>query len=163
MITCTFENGGKASLRHAVVDGLVLREDKILLVKRSEEIIEGGKWALIGGYVSRDENVREALQREIFEESGYRVDTIILLAINDRPDRLREDRQNISFVFFCEAGRQEGESDWEVTDKQWFPLDNLPRKEEIAFDHYAMIQLYKRQKKNAKTIPVLLGTLSLKS
>jgi 8-oxo-dGTP diphosphatase len=158
MITCTFEDGGNASLRHAVIDGIVLKDDKILLVKRAEQLLEGGKWSLVGGFVGRDENLSEAQRREIFEETGYRVDNITLLAINDRPDRPHEDRQNISFIFFCEAGKKEGESDWEVTDKKWFPLDGLPKKEEIAFDHYDAIQLYLRYKRNEMTIPILLGS-----
>lgn len=32
MIGCTFENGNHASLRHVVVDNLVLQGDRILLV-----------------------------------------------------------------------------------------------------------------------------------
>ncbi|HVA96147.1 MAG TPA: NUDIX hydrolase [Candidatus Acidoferrales bacterium] len=157
MITCTFEDGGTSSLRHAVIDGIVLKDAKILLVKRAETLLEGGKWALVGGFVGRDEQLAEALQREIFEETGYRVSNITLLAINDNPDRPHEDRQNISFVFFCDAGKQEGESDWEVTDKQWFSFDELPKEEEVAFDHYQAIQLYIRYKKEAVSLPVLGG------
>ncbi len=43
MIGCTFENGNHASLRHVVVDNLVLQGDRILLVKRAPALIEGGK------------------------------------------------------------------------------------------------------------------------
>ena len=153
MITCTFEDGGKGKLRHVTVDGLVIKDDKILLVKRAQKLLEGGKWGVIGGFVDRDENLKEALKREIFEETGYRVTDITLLCINDDPNRPREDRQNISFVFFCHAGEKEGESDWEVTDKQWFSFDNLPPKEEIAFDHYDDIQLYLQYKKGDIQIP----------
>jgi len=70
MITCTFENGNRASLRHVVVDNLVLQGDRILLVKRAVQLIEGGKWGLVGGFVDRDETIRQAAAREIMEETG---------------------------------------------------------------------------------------------
>lgn len=155
MIQCTFENNNKASLRHAVVDVLVLKENKLLLVKRAAGILEAGKWALVGGYVERDENLQEAVAREIFEETGYRVEDITLLTVNHNPDRPHEDRQNISFVFFCQALVKEGESDWEVVDQQWFGFDELPEEKTIAFDHAKNIKLYLSYKKDRLTLPIL--------
>ncbi len=35
MITCTFEDGGKGTLRHDVVHGIVEKDGKILFVKRA--------------------------------------------------------------------------------------------------------------------------------
>ena len=96
MLTCIFENGERASLRHAVVDALVLDKQKILLVKRAKKLLEGGKWALIGGFVGRDENLKQAVAREVMEESGYKVKNITLLTIRDNPNRPKEDRQNIA-------------------------------------------------------------------
>ena len=147
MISCAFENGNKASLRHVTVDILILKDDTVLLVKRTNKILEGGKWSLVGGFVDRDENLKEAVEREIFEESGYRVSGITLLTVNDSPNRPHEDRQNISFVFFCEAEAKEGKSDWEVDDQQWFSFDALPAKEEVAFDHYQNIEKYREYRK----------------
>ncbi|HEX8932049.1 MAG TPA: NUDIX hydrolase, partial [Patescibacteria group bacterium] len=112
MIHCTFENGNKTSLRHAVVDIIVLKDNQVLLIKRSPKISEGGKWAIIGGFVDRDETLTEAATREVFEETGYRIKNLSLLTIRDNPHRPREDRQNIAFVFFCTALEQEGEMDW---------------------------------------------------
>ncbi|MEK7571539.1 MAG: NUDIX hydrolase [Patescibacteria group bacterium] len=150
MITCAFENGNKASLRHVVVDILVIKDDRILLVKRTKKLLEGGKWALVGGFVDRDEDLKKAASREVFEESGYRIKNLELLHINQRPDRPHEDRQNISFVFVGTAGEKEGESDWEVDDQQWFSFEALPPQETIAFDHYEDIQQYLKQKRGEK-------------
>ena len=149
MIHCQFENGNKASLRHAVVDVLILKEGKLLLIKRAEKLDEGGKWALVGGYVERDEELEETVTRETFEESGYRITDIQLLRINSNPNRPHEDRQNISFVHYCTALEKEGESDWEVTDQKWVSFDELPPKADIAFDHYEDIQAYLALKKKA--------------
>jgi len=59
MINCTFENGNKASLRHVVVHAIVEMDGKLLLIKRSNELLEGGKWSLPSGFLDRDETAQE--------------------------------------------------------------------------------------------------------
>jgi ADP-ribose pyrophosphatase YjhB (NUDIX family) len=147
VIKCEFENGNEAYLRHAVVDVLVLKDDSILLVKRSKNFLEGGKWSLPGGFVNRGENLKQAAQREVFEETGCKISDIKLLQINDEPDRPMEDRQNIAFVFTCAVGEKTQEGDNEVVDLQWFSLSTLPEKSQIAFDHYKNICRYLEMKK----------------
>jgi 8-oxo-dGTP diphosphatase len=156
MITCAFENGNKASLRHVVIDTLVIKENRLLMVKRIPELLEGGKWGIIGGFMDRDESLKQAVEREVFEETGYKVTDITLLTIRDNPDRPHdEDRQNVSFVFFCTALEKEGEMDWESTKMEWFAFDNLPPQEQIAFDHYKNIELYLQYKKEKFPLPHL--------
>ena len=155
MIKCTFENGDSAMLRHVCVDTLVIKENKLLLVKRVDKLLEGGKWGVIGGFVERDENIKQAAAREVMEETGYAVSNIQLMTIRDNPDRPHEDRQNIAFVFFCEAGEKIGKPDWESTTQEWFSFDSLPKEEEIAFDHYKNIELYIKFKKQGFDIPFL--------
>lgn len=79
MLTCIFEDGGTGQMRHAVVDTIVHRRHKILLNKRASRLLEGGKWGLLGGYIDLNESIREAVKREVFEESGWRVDNLQLL------------------------------------------------------------------------------------
>lgn len=144
MLACTFENNHQTSLRHAVVDVLVLRERQILLVKRVGKILEGGKWALPGGYVERDETLFQAAAREVLEETGYQVSNLTLLTIRDNPDRPKEDRQNIAFVYYCQVAAKTGQADWEVSEQKWFNLDQLPEAATMAFDHLENIALYKQ-------------------
>src|SRR5437870_3100985 len=107
MLKCEFENGNSASLRHVVTDNLVIRGDEILMVKRRSELVEGGKWGVVGGFMDRDETIEQSVRREIMEETGYDVSDVVLLRIIDRPDRPNDaDRQNVSFVHFCTAGSQ---------------------------------------------------------
>ena len=143
MINCEFENGNKASLRHVTADNLVIKDNKILLVKRAERLLEGGKWSLPGGFVDRDETIKEAVAREIMEETGYEVEGITLLRVIDAPNRRNDDRQNITFVHFCTAREKVGEADDESEQQQWFLLAELPPAREIAFDHMDFINLYK--------------------
>lgn len=154
MIECTFENGNKASLRHAVIDAIVIKDNKILLVKRSPQLTDGGKWAIVGGFVERDETLKQTVAREITEETGYLLTDIQLFTIVDNPDR-NEDRQNISFVYLCTVGEKVGEPDQESTEVKWFSLDNLPKEEEFAFDHYKIIQLYMKYKKENIALPII--------
>lgn len=145
MIKCKFENGNNSSLRHVVIDTLVLRDEKILLVKRNKDLLEGGKWALVGGYVERDETLTQAVEREVFEETGWKIKEIKLLRIVDSPNRRNEDRQNISFVYTCLALEKKGKADWESDRQQWFPIHSLPPDEQIAFDHLDSVVYYKEQ------------------
>jgi 8-oxo-dGTP diphosphatase len=155
VITCAFENGNKGSLRHVVVDNLVLQDGKILLVRRAPQLMEGGKWGLVGGFVDRDETIKQAAAREIMEETGYEVSDITLFRIIDKPDRLGEDRQNIAFVHLCVAGRQTGTPDWESTEVRWFPLSALPEEREFAFDHYGNIRLYREYLAGSFALPLM--------
>ena len=142
MLRCIFEDGNEASLRHVVVDGLLVRDGKILLVKRAKKLLEGGKWALVGGFVERDETIQEAMAREAHEETGYEVLDSTLLRIIDNPNRPGEDRQTVAFVYVCTVGEKTGESDWESDEQKWFDLSALPDEKNIAFDHYEDIQFY---------------------
>lgn len=155
MINCTFENGGKASLRHVVIDTIVIRENKILLARRTKKILEGGKWGLIAGFMERDEDLFQAAEREIFEETGWKVENITLLRVKHWPERPNEDRQNVAFVFFCNAIKKEGDKDWESDETAWFSLSSLPAKNELAFDHFDDIETYKKSLQQKLPLPIL--------
>lgn len=155
MITCTFENGNQNSLRHVTVSCLVMKDGKILLAKRSKDLLEAGKWCLLGGYVERDETTDEAGLREALEESGWLIDNLQLLRINDNPDRPHEDRQNVDFIYIADAIKEVGEKDQESEEIHWFSLDSLPPKEEVAFDHMDSIELYIKYSKSPFPLPVL--------
>lgn len=142
MISCSFEDGAETSLRHVVTDVLVIEENKILIIKRAPHLSNGGKYALIGGYVDRDETIEQCAVREVKEETGYDIIIDRLLRIKDNPDRPKEDRQNISFVYIAHPVSKTGSSDAEVTEMRWYEHQNLPPEESFAFDHYQDIQLY---------------------
>ncbi|MBP6880124.1 NUDIX hydrolase [Candidatus Saccharibacteria bacterium] len=142
MISCQFEDGNKASLRHVTVDTVVFNSEKtqILLVLRAMRLLEGGKWGVVGGYMDRDETMEQAARREIYEETGYELESIDFQYFNDNPDRPGEDRQNVSFIFTAVAGKQTGIPDDESSEIHWFDIDKLPDKSKIAFDHAEIIK-----------------------
>lgn len=155
MINCTFENNGKGKLRHVVVDMLVIKDNKILLVKRAPYLDNGNKYALIGGFMERDETTKEAALREIREETGYTAEILDLFRIIDHPNRRGEDRQNVSFVYLVKPLEKIGTPDAEVKELKWFYLDKLPPSEEFAFDHLENIKLYLKHLKTPFSLPIL--------
>jgi 8-oxo-dGTP diphosphatase len=65
------------------VGGLVFQDDKILLIKRGRE--PGlGQWSIPGGMVEVGETVREAVQREVREETGLLVEALDLVEVFER-------------------------------------------------------------------------------
>lgn len=156
MINCEFENGNRANLRHVTIDALVVndRQDKLLLEKRADNLLQGGKWCLPGGFLERNETISEAVRREIKEETGYDTDNVKLFRINDNPDRKGEDRQNVTFVFLVTVLEKTGSSDDEVEKIKWFEFDKLPPEQEFAFDHHENVRLYLDHKQQQTGLPL---------
>ena len=62
------------------VRGVVFKDNKILLVK---ELSDGG-WTLPGGFADVGDTPSEAVEREVWEESGFKVKADKILAVYDR-------------------------------------------------------------------------------
>lgn len=141
MIRCTFEDGIKTNLRHAVVDALIIKDNKILLIRRSDSSYEfPNKFAIPGGYIDLNETAAQAVLREVMEETGYSAKIVKFLRYLDDPNKT--ERQTITFIFLVSPIKKVGKSDTEVSEVLWFSLDKLPKKEEFAFDHLEIIQEY---------------------
>jgi ADP-ribose pyrophosphatase YjhB (NUDIX family) len=156
MLTCIFEKGYKTSLRHVVLHAIVDRDDKLLLEKRAADLLEGGKWALPGGFLDRDETTAQGVLRELREETGWEGEIISLFRINTNPKRPKEDRQNVVFEFIIKPNRQVKETNNEVSKVEWIPIDKLLPFEEFAFDHGETIKLYLKYRKKPFPLPVIV-------
>ncbi len=159
MITCRFENGNQAGLRHVTVASIIVKDNKILLARRGtfngKPMLEFGKWGLPGGYLDRDENLVEGAKREAKEELGVDIANLRLMHIIDNPNRPAEDRQNVAFNFIAEAIGEPEKASEESSEFRWFDLENLPPKEEIAFDFAQELELYKRYLKKKFPLPLV--------
>jgi len=158
MINCKFEDGGDALLRHVTVNAVVVKDSRVLLGKRGtygngKPLLEAGKYALLGGFFSRDESLEQAVKREVLEESGWEIDNLRLLRVNDDPNRPKEDRQNVDVIFIADAIKQTGQSDEEVSNLKWFNFDSLPSRDDVAFDHYDSLLIYKMFLKGEIELP----------
>lgn len=159
MITCHFERGNGVALRHVTVDTVVMSGHRVLLGKRGtfqgKPILETGKWALLGGFMDRDENLIETAKREVREEAGIEIDKLILVRIIDKPDRPKEDRQNVSFVFLAQATSQDLKKSEETNDLKWYDIDNVPHESDWAFDHYESFMICKKYLQKTFSVPVI--------
>jgi 8-oxo-dGTP diphosphatase len=155
VITCTFENGHRAALRHVVLHAVVERGGSLLLVKRASHLLEGGKWGLPGGFLDPDETLAGGVLRELLEETGWTGRVATLLRVNSRPDRPHEDRQNVAFDFVIEPLEKRGEPDAESSDVQWIPIEQVLSLE-LAFDHMETVQSYVDYRRRLVTTPVLI-------
>jgi ADP-ribose pyrophosphatase YjhB (NUDIX family) len=106
------------------VRGVVFRDDKILLVK---ELADGG-WTLPGGWVDVNEPPSLAVEREVFEESGFKVKANKLLAIYDR--NLHGHPAYIFHIYKiylrCELIGGEAADSIETAGANFFAEDHLP-------------------------------------
>jgi 8-oxo-dGTP diphosphatase len=128
--------------RHVSVDGMILKNDQVLMILRNAGE-ETGKWALIGGYVEWNETVEEAILREVKEEVGITVNVKKLFGVYSDPKRSPNGEQTITIVFILETENEDFKLQYEEVKKvQWFPLSHLS--ENIAFDHREMIEEYKK-------------------
>jgi 8-oxo-dGTP diphosphatase len=119
------------------VDGIVIKEDKILLIKRKNQPFKG-KWALPGGFVEYCEMTEEAVVREVFEETGLKTKIKNLIGVFSDPNRDPRGH-TVSIVYLLEVynGKLKGSDD--ASCAKFFNLNNLP---ELGFDHSNIIIKY---------------------
>jgi len=155
MITCTFEKGYQAKLRHVVVHALVVRDNEILLGKRSGDILESGKWGIPGGFLDQNETLEEGALRELYEETGWKGEIISLFRINSSPKRVNDDnRQNVVLEYLVKPIKKSGGSDWETSEIAWMPFNKLAPFSQYAFDHGESLELVVEYFKHPFPLPI---------
>jgi len=104
--------------------GVVFHQGKILLVK---ELADGG-WTLPGGWIDINEPPSQAVEREVFEESGYRVRCSKLLAVYDRNLHGHPPHPfHIYKLFFrCELNGGSAADSIETSGANFYALDEVP-------------------------------------
>ncbi len=114
---------------------LLVKENKLLLVKRSEEP-KKGYWALPAGFQEIDESPEEAARREMHEETGLTVGHLELFDLVYNDVNMLKPVNMAVFLAREAAGTLSAGDD--VCEAAFFPLSRLPNK--IAFsqiDRYA--------------------------
>jgi ADP-ribose pyrophosphatase YjhB (NUDIX family) len=106
------------------VRAAVFRDDTILLVKERSD----GLWTLPGGWADVNEPPSRAIEREVYEESGYRTRAIKLLAFYDRDLHGHPPYPfHVYKLFFrCELEGGTAAPSHETEDVAFFAEDTLP-------------------------------------
>ena len=116
------------------VGGIVIDRGRVLLVRRGQAPLKG-EWSIPGGLVEVGESLKQAVEREIEEETGLRVRPVDVLGVFERVIRAkgphaRRGRVQYHYVlidFLCElrrpdrgnGGRTEPRPLTDVTDARW--------------------------------------------
>ena len=110
----------------------------VLLIQRKNPPFQGG-WALPGGFVEDKESLETAVERELWEETGVRINYLEQLYTFGKPGR--DPRQRIVSVAYFGLVKPKAYHIVAATDAkavQWFPMDDLPP---LAFDHDEIIAM----------------------
>lgn len=140
------ENGISLTV-DAIVFGYAKGEGvSVLLIKRKYEPFKDS-WALPGGFVLETESLEQAVQRELQEETGIKVQYLEQLYTFGKPGR--DPRKRIvSVAYFAlvkTALFMELKADTDAAGAQWFNIDQLPR---LAFDHKQILELAIKRVRN---------------
>lgn len=117
------------------VDGVVVRDGKILLIKRGNPPYKGC-WALPGGFVEYGETTENAVVREVEEETGLICRIVKVVGVYSAPDRdPRGHTISVAYLMKVEKGTVQAGDD--ASTAFWWDIDELP---DIAFDHQKIIE-----------------------
>lgn len=127
---------------HVAVDGVVFGYEKnngisILLVKRKFEPYKN-QWALPGGFVLNYESLEQAIERELYEETGLQISYLEQLYTFGKPNR--DPRYRVISIAYFGLVRtnnfQNLRASTDTIDAQWHSIEALPP---LAFDHNIII------------------------
>lgn len=111
----------------AGVASVVFSGEDILLVRRGNEPSKG-MWGLPGGVVELGEIVKDAVAREVEEETGILIQPMRLLAVFDsivRDDAGRVRYHYVLCEYLCEAVGGELRASSDVSNARWVPIKEL--------------------------------------
>ena len=113
LVTEVLEKHRPFRLQRVAAYALVVRDDRLLLVRNSGRGPHPGGWTLPGGGIDHGESPRAALVREVAEETGLTCEVGDVLDVTDAhfegtaPSGRREDFHTVQVVFEAEvAGEQ---------------------------------------------------------
>ena len=127
----------------AVVFGVRGDSLEVLLVERKHEPF-AGHWAFPGGFVDMEEDLEDAMRRELAEETGLSGMRLGQFGVSGKPGRDPRGRTiTIAYMALVASEEYEPEGGTDAAHARWHPIADLPP---LAFDHgdimtYAVAQL----------------------
>lgn len=116
------------------VGGIIFQGDQVLLIKRGRE--PGlGQWSIPGGVVRPGETLKEAVVREILEETHLKVEVLALAKVLERILRDSDGRVAYHYVladFLCRHLEGTLQPDSDAQDARFVPLGDLPSYEVVS-------------------------------
>ena len=121
----------------AVVFGYEAGTISVLLIKRKYEPFKD-KWAIPGGFVENDESLETAVERELLEETGIKINYLEQLYTFGKPNR--DPRGRVVSIAYFGLVRPNAFNIFASTDAeqvQWFNINELPK---LSFDHKEILK-----------------------
>ena len=117
----------------AVVFKFTKKKIKLLLIERGNEPFKG-KWAFPGGFVGMDEELADAVARELAEETGLTNVKLEQMHTFGKCGRDPRGRQiTIAYMGIISRGAGRIKAGDDAAKAKWFDINNLPAN--MAFDH----------------------------
>ncbi|MBU0579691.1 MAG: NUDIX domain-containing protein [Candidatus Margulisbacteria bacterium] len=102
------------------VRAILIKDNKVVLVKPKYKKV----WNIPGGGLKRGETPEKAVRREVWEETQVKMNNLDLIGIYTN---FTEGKTDNIIVFFCDDFMMKGdEFSWEIEEKRFFKLNNLP-------------------------------------
>jgi len=132
---------------------------ELLLIKRKDNP-EKGRWSLIGGIVSFNEDLDEAANRILFDLSGLENIYMEQVKTFGKVNRCSFDRIVSTTYSAMILKSRYSEDKINRYNAQWFPITEIP---ELIFDHNDMVDIaIKRLRRRVRNFPIAFNLLPSK-
>jgi mutator protein MutT len=109
------------------VGAVIIDDNRVLLVRRANPPLQG-EWSIPGGLVETGETTRDAIVREVLEETALQVEVAALVEVFERILRDNQSRVQYHYVLLdyrCRVLSGEAHAGSDVSDVRWATLDEL--------------------------------------
>ncbi|MCK5080662.1 MAG: nucleotide exchange factor GrpE [Candidatus Moranbacteria bacterium] len=128
----------------------IIRDNKeVLLLKRSKKSLNSGKWDLPGGHLDKGETIREAIIREVQEETGLEIEVGEILGTTEfskEAKQFKEEKRGLRYLAYYKSG--EVKISGEHQDHKWLSFEKAFKKlsEKDGFEQEKRVVIQKAQK-----------------
>jgi 8-oxo-dGTP diphosphatase len=122
----------------AVVFGYESGNISVLLVRRKYQPFKN-EWAIPGGFVLENENLEEAVQRELSEETGVKINYLEqLYTFGDLGRDPRGRVVSVAYFGLVKPNAFRLQASTDAKKAEWFDIKKLPK---LAFDHKKILKI----------------------
>jgi ADP-ribose pyrophosphatase YjhB (NUDIX family) len=110
------------------VGAIIEDRGRVLLVERGQEPLKG-VWSLPGGAVEVGERLKDAIRREVREETGLEIEPVSIAEVFERimPDAAgRAEYHYVLIDYFCKVTGGELRASSDASRALWVPREELP-------------------------------------